>query len=316
MGKARRLATRARPLVQRTRRESVHAAHVRRPGRTPPWTPDTRTRSTETRARHRTSDLAHRSHRLRRHGRARPPAGGRPRGPLPHPRVRRRRGRLAPARRPAPRAGARDRPRRRHRGRPDRPPPGARRAPRRDRRGRGDRHPQRSLGRLRPPDRGSARDQRRGHPPSPRLRGRRARPAARGLRVDRLRRRRPARHGLRGRSRDRDLPQLLRALQARGRGRRALQRPAVDDRAPEHHRRREHHRLDGVLQRHLRPAAGLRRRRFHGASRAPALAGRRRPGRLRRRRGRRPRAPPRGGRRDLPPDRRLACLERSGRSWR
>ena len=38
----------------------------------------------------------------------------------------------------------------------------------------------------------------------------------------------------------RDVPQLLRALQARGRGGRALQHAAVDDRAPEHRRRREH----------------------------------------------------------------------------
>ena len=57
------------------------------------------------------------------------------------------------------------------------------------------------------------------------------------------------------------VPQLLRALQARGRGPRALEHAAVDDRAPEHHRRREHHRLDGVLQRPLRAAARLRRRR-------------------------------------------------------
>ena len=65
---------------------------------------------------------------------------------------------------------------------------------------------------------------------------------------------------------------------------------AVDDRAAEHRRRREHHRLDGVVQRPLRAAARLRRRRLPGAARAPALAGRRGAGRLRRRRGRRARA--------------------------
>ena len=139
-------------------------------------------------------------------------------------------------------------------------------------------------------------------------------PAARRLRVDGLRRRRPPRHRLRGRPRDRRVPQLLRALQARGRGARALEHAAVDDRAAEHRRGREHHRLDGVLQRPLRAAAGLRRRRLPGAARAPALAGRRRAGRLRRRRGRRARAPSRGGGRDLPPHRRRAARRPWGRS--
>ena len=87
---------------------------------------------------------------------------------------------------------------------------------------------------------------------------------------------------------------------------------AVDDRAPEHRRGREHDRLDRVLQRALRAAAGLRRRRLSRASRAPALAGRRGAGRLRRRCGRGARAPPRRGGRDLPPDRGLAGLERRG----
>ena len=109
-------------------------------------------------------------------------------------------------------------------------------------RGVGHRHPQRRLGRLRPSDRGGARHQRRGHAAGARLRGRRSRPAARGLRVDRLRRRRPPRHRLRGRPRDRHVPQLLRALQARGGGARALEHAAVDDRAAEHRRGREHHR--------------------------------------------------------------------------
>ena len=54
--------------------------------------------------------------------------------------------------------------------------------------------------------------------------------------------------------------------------------------AAEHRRRRLAHRLDLVLQRRLRAAEGVRPRRLPGAAGPALLAGRHRPGRLRRRR--------------------------------
>ena len=66
-------------------------------------------------------------------------------------------------------------------------------------------------------------------------------------------------------------------------------------------------RMDGLLQRALRAAQGVRPGRLRRAARAPLGAGRRRPGRLRRRRGVRARQPPRRrSRGHLSPGRRTA----------
>ncbi len=136
------------------------------------------------------------------------------------------------------------------------------------------------------------------------LRGaRRARPPL--LRVDRVRRGRAPRRLRRGRPRRRpELPQSLRALQVRGRAAaaRLLRAPPAADPAAEHRRRRQPHRLDLLVQRALPAAARLRPRRDPGAPGAQELAGRRRPGGLRRRLGRATLA--RGAGRHLPPCRR------------
>ena len=110
-----------------------------------------------------------------------------------------------------------------------------------------------------------------------------------------------------------DVPQLLRALQARGRGASCaraplpwtIARPSIVVGESTTGWTASFNVLYGPLRAF---AAGA----YPGAARAPALAGRRRAGRLRRRRGRRARAPPRGGGRDLPPDRGRAGLERGG----
>ena len=82
-----------------------------------------------------------------------------------------------------------------------------------------------------------------------------------------------------------DVPQLLRALEVRGRAAGALaRRAAVHDPAAEHRRRRPPQRLDVGLQRPLLAAAGVRARAVHGRAGDPVGAGRRRLGRLRRRR--------------------------------
>ena len=96
-----------------------------------------------------------------------------------------------------------------------------------------------------------------------------------------------ARHGLRGRSRHRGASATPTSARSGRPSRSCAPARCRGDRAPEHRRRREHDRLDGVLQRALRAAARVRAGRVPGAARAPALAGRRRSGRLRRRRGRR-----------------------------
>ena len=57
------------------------------------------------------------------------------------------------------------------------------------------------------------------------------------------------------------------------------ERPARRDPAPEHRRRRQPHRLDAGLQRHLLAAAGLRTRGALQRRRGPRRPGRRRPGR-------------------------------------
>ena len=157
------------------------------------------------------------------------------------------------------------------------------------RRGEHDDRPQRRVGVVRPAARGGAGDQRRGDPADARARRPVARAGrARALRpdLDRVRGRHPRRPVLRVRSRRRaELPQLLRAVEVRGRAAGPLAPgPAVHDPASEHRRRRPQQRLDRRVQRPVLAAARVRARSVPGGAGDRVGPGRRRLDRLRRRR--------------------------------
>ena len=164
------------------------------------------------------------------------------------------------------------------------PPPRARRI------GHGDR-PLGRVGVVHAATHGGARDQRRGHAADAGAGGAvhgARQPAALRVRLDGVRRGRRDRHLRRGRPRRRaGLSQHVRAHEVGGRGTRARARRAAAgaDLPPEHRRRRAGDRLDSGLQRDLCTAARVREGRLGAADPGPALgAGRRRAGRLRRRR--------------------------------
>ena len=137
---------------------------------------------------------------------------------------------------------------------------------------------------------GGARDQRRGDPADARVR--RGGPPephrARALRphLDRIRRRHARRPLLRERPRRRaGVPQLLRAVEVRSRATGAVAPgAAVHDPASEHRRRRSPQRLDLRVQRSVLAAARVRARSVHRRAGDSIGAGRRRLGRLCRRR--------------------------------
>ena len=176
--------------------------------------------------------------------------------------------------------------------------------------------PQRRVSVVHAAARGGPRDQPRGHPPDARVRPDGAglrRPRALRPRLHRIRRRHLRRKLRRARPRRRPgVQQLLRAVQVRGRAAGPLPaRPAVDDHAPQHHRRRQSQRLDVGVQRPVLAAARVRAGPVRGRPRGRQRPGRRGPGRLRGRRHLRDRRTLGRDRRDLPPDRRRPARARS-----